>query len=136
MGTKIFLGFSVALWLPYGVTCIFFPGYLGEVAGVVGSTATGTTEIRAMYGGLQAAIGVICLTALLRPELALPTLCVLALLTGGLALARGIGLAIDGGATGYTLGAIGFEIANTAVATTLLRRRAAERVFEGCSQRP
>jgi hypothetical protein len=117
--TKIFLGVSVAVWLPYGLFCLVSPGYLAEAAGVAATSATGTTEVRAMYGGLQAAIGALCLFALARPALRSPVLLVLCFLTGGLALARAVGFALDGDGSGYTFGALGFETANTLVAAYL-----------------
>jgi hypothetical protein len=118
--TKIFLGLSVAVWLPYGLYCVLSPEYLAEAAGVVATSATGTTEVRAMYGGLQAAIGALCLLALLRPPLQRSVLLSLCFLTGGLALARMLGLALDASGSGYTYGALGFEIVSTLVAAVLL----------------
>jgi hypothetical protein len=119
--TKFFLGFSVLLWLPYGLYCTFAPGYLGEVAGVIGGSPTGATEIRAMYGGLQAGIGSLCLFALIRPAHASAALVALCFLTGGLFLGRFIGFLIDQSASGYTYGTLIFESANTIVAFLLLR---------------
>ena len=54
MATRIFLLLSALLWLPYGIYCWLHPSYLAEAAGVV---FQGSTELRAMYGGLQAALG-------------------------------------------------------------------------------
>ncbi len=86
------------------------------------NTATGATEIRAMYGGLQAAIGAMCVIAFLRPHLAGSVLFALAFLTGGLVFARIFGLIMDDSGSGYTYGAIIFEATNTMVATQLGRR--------------
>ncbi len=124
-GSKIFLGLSVLVWLPYGIWCVFQPGYLAEAVGVIGSTATATTEIRAMYGGLQAGIGALCLAALLRPALVQPALIMLCFLTAGLGSTRLLGLVIDGSVSGYTVGAIIFELVSAAVAITLARKGAA-----------
>ena len=116
MALQIFLGFSVLIWLPYALYCAVVTFYLGEVAGVVGSNPTGVTEIRSMYGGLQAGIGVFCALALLKPAFVRPALLMLCFLTGGLAVVRTLGLLLDASASGYTLGALGFEVVNTAVA--------------------
>ena len=62
--TRAFLIFSVLLWLPYGLYLMFQPGYLSEIAGLQGATPTGITELRAMYGGLQAALGAFAVAAL------------------------------------------------------------------------
>jgi len=117
--------FNVALWLPYGLFSTFQPTYLGEWAGVVGATPTGLTEIRAMYGGLEAGIGAICLLAVMRPEHTRTALITLFFLTGGLAIARLLGFLIDGSYSdsGYTYGALMFESVNTLLAALLLRRQ-------------
>jgi hypothetical protein len=52
-GARAFLVCSVLVWLPYGIYCFLVPGALADYAGVVGATATGSTELRAMYGGLD-----------------------------------------------------------------------------------
>lgn len=123
--TRLFLGFSVLAWLPYGVFSFFQPTYLGEIAGVMATTPTAQTEIRAMYGGLEAAIGVLCATALLRPAFAQPALIMLAFLSGGLALTRTLGLLLDGSASGYTVGALGFEVFSTTMAIIVARKHEA-----------
>jgi hypothetical protein len=93
-GARAFLVVSVFVWLPYGIYCFLVPGGLADYAGVVGETATGTTELRAMYGGLEAAIGVFALAALLRPALTSPFVLASAFLCSGLLLARLSGIAI------------------------------------------
>lgn len=75
-----------------------------------------------MYGGLQAGIGALCAFAILRDEHRHSVLLALVFLTGGLALARAIGLGFDGGGSAYTYGAICFETLNTVVAWVLARR--------------
>ena len=125
-GTKIFLGISVLVWLPYGIFCTIQPGYLAEAAGVVASSPTARTEIRAMYGGLQAGIGALCGLALMRPRFHLTALVAVSFLTGGLALTRAFGLIVDGSGSGYTYGALIFEIVNTTVAVTLARKESAK----------
>ena len=67
--TRIFLAANVLLWLPYGLYCLAAPGFLAETAGVAATTPTGSTELRAMYGGLQATIGALSLAACLRRDL-------------------------------------------------------------------
>ena len=122
MATKWFLGVSASIWLPYGIFTFLYPTFLGEVAGLVASTPTAMTEVRAMYGGLEAAIGALCVTALLRPAFVAPVLWVSAYLTGGLALTRALGVLLDGGLSGYTVGALVFEASATVAAAVLARR--------------
>jgi hypothetical protein len=121
---RIFLGLMVLVWLPYGLFCLFQPGYVGEATGMAFHSTTANTEIRAMYGGLQAAIGLYALVALLRSEFVRPLLVTLLLLCSGLALGRLVGLGLDGGATSYTIGALGFEIAASLAALYFLSRTA------------
>jgi hypothetical protein len=118
---RIYLMIQVSIWTPYGIYCALNPGSLEAAAGLAANSAAGTTELRAMYGGLQASIGLLCLNAVRRPEWTMGVLLAVCFLSGGLALARGFGLAVDGGASGYTLGALGFEILNTLAAIWLLR---------------
>ena len=118
--TRAFLGFQVLVWLPYGLLCFFQPTSLADYASVTAGSATATTEIRAMYGGLQTAIGALCGLALWRRELVRPSLVMLFCLCLGLATSRAAGLLLDGSGSGYTLGALTFEIGNTACAYALL----------------
>ncbi len=121
MATTIFLAICAAIWLPYGLYLSFDPAYLDGVAGVAASSTTGTIELRAMYGGLQAAIGALALASLWRPSLRHPASVCVGFLCAGLALARGLGAALDAELSAYTLFALGLEIAAVAYAALLLR---------------
>lgn len=120
-----FLGFSVLVWLPYGLFLVAQPGFLDGAAGVAASTPTGTTELRAMYGGLQAALGCLALAGLLRADLRRTALTALAFLTAGLGATRALGVAVDGGFSGYTAAALVFEWGSAAAALLLLAARPA-----------
>ena len=124
MAMKIFLGLSVLIWLPYGIYCIVAPEYLAEVAGVAAMTPTGTTEIRAMYGGLQAALGVMSVFALARPVYAHSAATALCFVLGGLFLARLTGFMVDDSGSDYTYGTLVFE-STYAVAAGFMARRSA-----------
>ncbi|MFK7895554.1 MAG: DUF4345 family protein [Myxococcota bacterium] len=113
---------SALIWLPYGLYCFVQPGMLADAAGVVATTPTGTTEIRAMYGGLQAAMGLLALAALFRERLIPGVLLTLVFLTGGLAATRLAGVFIDGSMSQYTGGGLGFEIVSCAVSLFALSR--------------
>jgi hypothetical protein len=120
--TRLFLALCALLWLPYGLLCFASPGSLAESAGVTATNATGTVELRAMYGGLQAAVGALALAGALRPALAPHALFALGGLATGLALARAASAALAGSFESYTLGALALEWAMAIVALALGRR--------------
>ncbi len=122
MAARIFLGFSALLWLPYGLFCFFQPSYLAEVAGVAATSPTGTIELRAMYGGLEAALGVLAGLALFRPQLLRPALVTLAFVCSGLFLARLRGAGLGRELSSYTAFGLAFELISAALATWLLAR--------------
>jgi hypothetical protein len=125
MASVIFLAASAAVWLPYGIFCFADPGFLAGAAGVAAATPTGSIELRAMYGGLQAGIGALALAAVFREGLRSSALACLAFLCAGLALARLFGAMIDAELSSYTLFGLGFEITSAACASLLFRRRPA-----------
>lgn len=120
--TRLFLAANALLWIAYGLFCLAQPGFLAEAAGVTATTATGTTELRAMYGGLQTAIGLLALLAILRHDLVRTALIALGFLAGGLFTARVCGVLLDGGMSSYTAGALVLEITLAVLSIVLLRR--------------
>ena len=122
MGARVFLALSTLLWLPYGVWCFFSPDFLAGSAGVSFLSPTGSTELRAMYGGLQTAIGALALAGSLRAPLRRPALVSLGFLASGLALARLGGVALDGGISSYTALGLCFEITTAGFSAWFLSR--------------
>ena len=122
MGARIFLALSALVWLPYGLWCFFAPGSLAGSAGVSFLSPTGSTELRAMYGGLQAAVGALALAGLLRAPLRRTALVSLGFLTGGLGLARLAGVALDGGLSSYTALGLLFELTSAGFSTWFVSR--------------
>jgi hypothetical protein len=122
LAVRIFLALCAVLWLPYGLLCLVSPGALADSAGVVATSATGTVELRAMYGGLQAGVGALALFGALRPAFAPHALLALGALAAGLALARTASAAAAGSFEGYTLGALGLEWTMLALAAALWSR--------------
>ncbi|MAR90334.1 MAG: DUF4345 domain-containing protein [Pseudomonadota bacterium] len=119
---KGFLLLNAVAWLFYGIYCLLQPALLTELTGMQITTPTAVTEVRAMYGGVQMAIGVVCLLALFNPGLLRPALVMLTFVMAGLALARTLGLLLDGSTTGYVLGAIAFEAVFAGLSGLCLRR--------------
>ena len=126
MALKIYVVICAATFLPYGLMCFLNPELLIDSAGIQAVSAAGTTELRAMYGGLQASVGVLAISALFRPSLSAGFLVTIATVMAGLLLARLAGLLIDGGFTGYTGMALGFEVILLSIALYFLKVSAKE----------
>jgi hypothetical protein len=122
MSARLVLGLSVALWLPYGLYCFANPEALAGIAGVRAESTTGSIELRAMYGGLQLAIGALALAGLLRESFRRPALVALVFLAGGLFVARAAAAAFEGELSSYTLSGLGFELVTVALASWVLPR--------------
>jgi hypothetical protein len=122
VAARVFLALSALLWLPYGIWCFLQPDFLADAAGVAAATPTGRAELRAMYGGLQAALGALAAAGALRPGLTRPALLTLMCVGGGLGAARLLGAGVDEAWTSYTLGALLIEWTTLVVAGGLLRR--------------
>lgn len=97
----VFFLFNGLLWLLWGAICLWKPeAWSGAV--IPGMEvfnldhATARTEVRAMYGGLQIAIGLLALIAAFKPRHRDTTLLFYVLALSGLALSRLAGLVIEG----------------------------------------
>lgn len=123
MTARILLGIIGVLFVGYGAMCFMDPNLLSNDAGVTYRNATGSAELRAMYGGLQCGIGVLALVAVLVRSLVRPALTTLAFLVTGLFFARLAGAFMDGAFSIYTLSALGMEVVIASVAIVLLTRQ-------------
>jgi hypothetical protein len=121
MAVRVFLFLCAIVWLPYGLYCLAHPDSLASAAGVVSASRTGTVELRAMYGGLQTAVGTLCLLGALRVGLVRPALICVAFLCSGLALARLSGAVMAGEVSSYTAFGFAFESLSAALSLALLR---------------
>ena len=106
---KPYLIFTALVWLPWGLICIFNTGMITDVIGVSGLSPSGTTDMRAMYGGFQTAVGLMALLALYDQRYLRQLLVTLAFMGSCLALSRSYGLYIDGSASIYTFGVLSYE---------------------------
>ena len=88
MMLRLFLGFQALLFIPYGLYCLVNPAVLAGGAGVTASSITGTIELQTMYGGLQTAVGVLCLLGAFRENLRSTALTALLFIFSGLAVVR------------------------------------------------
>ncbi|QQD18409.1 DUF4345 family protein [Spongiibacter nanhainus] len=125
MPTQLFLGFSALVWAGYGLYCFMVPTALADMNVITAASATGTVEIKAMYGGLQTALGVLALMGLLRSAMIKPALTALAFATGGLFIARSLGALMAANFSAYTSGALVFELLATLIAVWLLKKQPA-----------
>ena len=91
MWTQGYLAVSVLVWVGYGLYCFFEPATLEEAAGLAIGSRVARTEVRAMYGCLQIAMGVMAPAALWRPALGGPTPRCLAFPGAGLPTSRRAG---------------------------------------------
>ena len=124
MAARIFLSLSALIWLPYGLYCFASPGALAEMFGVAASTPTGATDLRATYGGLTTALGVLALLGAVSAEWRRHALVTLGTACAGFGVARLGGVALDGGLTAYTVQALVLEFVTLGFAIWLLRRPA------------
>jgi hypothetical protein len=123
MALRMFLAAMAIVWLPYGLYCFLDPDALRSMAGIQATTPTARTELRAMYGGLQSAIGTLALLATIRPSLERPAVVMLASLLPGLGAARLLGVVMDGSWSAYTAMGLAFEVGGSLAAWGLLRGR-------------
>mgnify|MGYP006892413024 CR=1 FL=1 len=90
-----YLIFNVAVWLPWGLICIFDLATIQNIIGVTSVTASGSTDVRVMYGGVQTAMGLMAARALYAQRHFETFLHALAIMGCTMALSRTIGLIID-----------------------------------------
>jgi hypothetical protein len=107
--SKPYLILTVLVWLPWGLQCIFDTSNVANMIGVEGIHATGNTDIRVMYGGVQFAVGLMAGLALYDGRHFEKTLWSLAFLGSCMALSRFYGLVVDGSGTVYTWGVLAYE---------------------------
>lgn len=118
----MFLGFFGLVAMPFGIICFANPGFLDAFAGVAATSTTGTVELRAMYGGMQMAFGVLAFLGAFRPAFTRTALLATAILCAGLGSCRLLGAIAASEVSSYTRGGLVFELGSTAIAVLLLRR--------------
>lgn len=106
---KPYLIFTVLVWLPWGLICVFDLTVIADIIGVSGITASGNSDLRAMYGGVQTAVGLIAALALYDTRFFPNLLFTLAFVGSCLALSRTYGLFVDDSSTAYTWGVLAYE---------------------------
>jgi hypothetical protein len=108
--TQVFLATNSLFWLPWGLVNLIWPeSWAGDVIPNMDvydlSSAVARIEVRAMYGGLQMAIGVFALLGAFRPKYRDSAFVFLLLALTGLALCRLAGMIVEGESTYLSFGA-------------------------------
>ena len=107
--SKPYLIFTLLVWLPWGLLCIFNTDIVREIIGVTSIHPSGNTDVRVMYGGVQTAVGLLAALALRDRRHFEKLLWPLAFLGSSMALSRLYGLTVDGSGTVYTWGVLAYE---------------------------
>ena len=99
--TQVFLLANSLFWLPWGLINLIWPeSWSGEVIPNMNvydlSSAVARTEVRAMYGGLQMAIGIFALLGAFRLQYRDAAFLFFTLALTGLALCRLGGMIVEG----------------------------------------
>jgi hypothetical protein len=123
---RAFLIVSGLMWAVYGIYLLAVPQALAATAGVSATTLTGLIELRAMYGGLEMAVGAFALSAAWLPGMLRSGLLAMGLACAGLGVTRLVSAAYAGEFSTYTRQGLALELALAALALWLfLRQRAA-----------
>lgn len=93
---RLILALSGLAFLGFGVAFLVSPVAMADLVGLPLTTPTATTEVRAMYGGLEIGLGVALLTLLGRRDHVATGLRVALCVFAGLAAGRLTGLLLDG----------------------------------------
>ncbi len=117
---RIVLGFTGVAFAGYGLACLLSPSLPADYAGFELHGPSGATEIAAMYGGLQLAVGILCLRAAANPANVMLGLTVVVTLVGGLAVGRAFGLMMYG-PSDYNLAALAYEVLTAVLCVVAIR---------------
>ena len=119
---QIFLMLEAVGWFGYGLLCLLYPSMLASVSGVNSMTTTGLVELSAMYGGVEAAIGIIAFLGWHETQKTRWALWSLVLLCGGMGGGRLLATLFHMHLSLYTAGALLFELGSATAAWIFLSR--------------
>lgn len=119
---RIFLYAAAGFYLLFAILYILFPLALTEPMGVTTADATGTIDIRAVYGGFQLGLAVFLFWSTGEEERIYPGLLITILTTGGIALVRLVSIIIAGELGNHWIG-LAIEVIVTAIASYYLLKR-------------
>lgn len=107
-------------FLGFGAVILVHPA---EVLGMVGISGTpaGLVELRAFYGGLELGLGAFLIACARKPDWRIAGLWSVALINGGIGLARLVGIGMSGEFTGFFAGALVWEFGFALAAIVAIR---------------
>jgi hypothetical protein len=119
---RTFLALVGAIFLGLGAFNLFFP--VGGMAGfeIKIATVSALNEIRANYGGMHLAMGLLFISGAFVGKLRVPALLVVALFTGGLVLGRSLSLVLDGLPNSFLWALFALETLGCVVGSVLVKR--------------
>ena len=94
--SRILLGLTGIAFAGYGVYCAYDLSSIVDLTGLEFRTPSGAVEARAMYGGLQAGLGLLFINCAVNTRMAPFGLVAMVFVLGGLAAGRALGISIDG----------------------------------------
>ena len=106
---RIVLGLTAFMFGGHGLMCLLDPETIARESGLALPSPGAMTEARAMYGGLELALGCYFAVAAARIQRVPEALVVLVTVFLGLALARSAGLLLQAGVDPYNLRALAYE---------------------------
>lgn len=118
---KYYLIFNAIAFIPYGLMCFFNATLLLQLLGMQVASNTALIEFRAMYGGVQTALGLFALYCALQPAIMRTGLVALTLCYAGLSIGRASGI-MQFGNDGYNGPALIFEGVSLLICVLLLLR--------------
>ena len=121
---RAYLIIAGLMWVAYGLYLLVVPEALAGTAGVTATTVTGLIELRAMYGGLEMAVGAFALSAAILPGMLRSGLLAMGLACAGLGVTRLYSAAVAGEFSAYTRQGLALELVLAALALWLFMRQA------------
>ncbi len=120
---RAYLCIAGVMWLVYGVYLLAAPQALAVTAGVAATSTTGLIELRAMYGGLEVAVGAFALAAAALPGMLRSGLLAMGLACAGLGVTRLLSALAAGEFSTYTRQGLALELTLTVLALWLFLRQ-------------
>ncbi len=117
------LWIDAALFSIFGLGFIVAPGVLAVwLTGGLPATSDAMTDMRATYGGMGLGVGLSIAFCARQRETIFAGLCGVVLILGAIALARTLGVIVEGGANAPVWGMLGLEVLFVSLQCVALKR--------------